>query len=270
MTLMATDSEHRSQCALCGGALSKRFDLTVLYKYEVAYLECAQCLSLQTDFPHWIGEAYSQNLSSLDTGAAQRNLHNSAACYVVAKMFGLNNAVDIGGGDGLLCRLLRDHRINCFVTDKYARPTYAQGFTEPDFTTPDLVISFEVLEHFQNPGTDLEELFRLKPKVLLVSTAIYKKQDKDWWYLSPESGQHLFFYSREAIEFIGRKYGYQFVISSGYILFARQGLLGSVKAAVLKVLLNWHVCLRLLKPLVVLLPTSGHWNDRNNLLKQKR
>ena len=56
--------------------------------------------------------------------------------------------------------MLRDHEINCYVKDKYAAPSYAQGFTEQDFDTPDLLIGFELLEHFANPKSDLEDLFR--------------------------------------------------------------------------------------------------------------
>ena len=89
--------------------------------------------------------------------------------------------IDIGGGDGLLCRLLRDYDINCFVKDKYATPTYAQGFTEQNFDKPDLVIGFELLEHFPTPKSDLEDLFKHNSNVLLLSTAIYTNEKSDWW-----------------------------------------------------------------------------------------
>jgi hypothetical protein len=39
----------------------------------------------------------------------------------------------MGGGDGLLTRLLRDFEINCFVKEKFAKMTYAQDFTEENF-----------------------------------------------------------------------------------------------------------------------------------------
>ena len=46
------------------------------------------------------------------------------------------------------CAGCRDYDLNCYVKDKYATPTYAQGFTDQDFSVPDLIIGFEVLEHF--------------------------------------------------------------------------------------------------------------------------
>lgn len=86
----------------------------------------------------------------------------------------VTNVLDIG--DGLLCRLLRDVGLNCYVKDKYAQPTYAQGFTDPNVDTPDLVIGFEVLEHYPDPMSDLDQLFALTPRVLLFSTARYTNQ----------------------------------------------------------------------------------------------
>ncbi|OYW37190.1 MAG: hypothetical protein B7Z45_05635, partial [Azorhizobium sp. 12-66-6] len=116
------------------------------------------------------------------------------------------NVVDIGGGDGLLCRLLRDYGINGFVKDKYAKPLYAQGYSEPDFAVPDLVTAFEVFEHFENPMRDIDEIFENRPKVVFISTGTYKNQMPGWWYFSVDSGQHIFFYSKEAFEHIARKY----------------------------------------------------------------
>ena len=188
-------------CRLCYGQLVYVFSLKVLTKYCVKYYKCGGCNSLQTEAPFWLDEAYGDgNLSNIDTGAAQRNLRNLAACWAISKLFNLKNAIDIGGGDGLLCRLLRDYNINCYVEDKYAIQTYGKGFTDQDFEIPDLITGFEVLEHYENPVVNLSNIFSYNPKVVLFTTALYNHQKEDWWYLSPEAGQHIFFYSKEAIE----------------------------------------------------------------------
>lgn len=258
------DSQQRpqSRCRLCGGELTCRFELRVLNRHVVRYFHCERCLSLQSEPPYWLEAAYSgNNLSNLDTGAVQRNLQNFVACLSVVKFLKLRNVLDVGGGDGLLCRLLRDYEINCFVRDKYATPTYAQGFEHPDYQAPDLVIAFEVLEHYPNPSTDLDELFEQQPNAVLASTAIFTAQDKDWWYLAPESGQHVFFYSREALEMIADKYGYDLLVSGGYLLFVKRGRYGSARKALAKVLLKSNVR-RLSKAWVAMLPTRGVWKDR--------
>jgi hypothetical protein len=247
------------QCRLCNGMLSKLYTLKVLSKYNVDYYKCGDCQSLQTETPYWLNEAYgNKNLSNLDTGAVQRNLHNLAACFAISKLLNLRNVIDFGGGDGLFCRMLRDYNINCYVKDKYATPTYAQGFTEQNFNVPDLVLGFEVLEHFPNPSTDLNGLFSYTPKALLLSTAIYTNEKNDWWYLAPESGQHIFFYSKQALEEIASKYNYNLVISGGFILFIKNA--SKLKKLAAKFLLKGRV-VRLLKALIVLLPTPGVCKD---------
>jgi len=45
-------------CRLCGGEARLYGGRSVLGKYEVAYYECGQCGSLQTEEPYWLEEAY--------------------------------------------------------------------------------------------------------------------------------------------------------------------------------------------------------------------
>jgi hypothetical protein len=258
---MATETNHHTDnvCRLCSGKADNLFTKKVLEKHDVSYYKCSHCHSLQTEKPYWLDEAYKKNnLSNTDTGAAQRNLHNLAASYTISKILNANNVIDIGGGDGLLCRMLRDYKINCYVKDKYATPTYGQGFTEEDFSTPDLIIGFEVLEHYSNPIADLDDVFSYQPHALLLSTAIYTNEKQDWWYLSPESGQHVFFYSKKAMKIIAAKYKYELVVSSSYILFVKNPSL--ITKIVSKIILK-SLIVRLLKSLIVFLPTPGVWQD---------
>lgn len=264
------DHDHRSldveQCRLCGGELTLAFTNQVLGKHTVRYYTCNACLSLQTEKPFWLQEAYENtNLASTDTGAAQRNLTNLAACYAVVKLFKAYNVIDVGGGDGLLCRLLRDYDINCFVKDKYAAATYAQGYFDEDFENPDLLVAFEVLEHFSNPMTDLSDLFSKAPRFVLVSTETYSNQTKDWWYLAPETGQHVFFYSTKALEEISSRYGYQLVFAGRYMLFAKN-IRPSSKIMV-RLLLKARA-IRILRSFVAFLPTPGVYLD--NLAQVER
>jgi hypothetical protein len=251
-------------CRLCDGPLSEQFQIELLGRHTVKYYKCMECSSLQTEPPYWLGEAYDENLSLLDTGAAQRNMHNLAACYLVARMFKLRNVIDFGGGDGLLCRLLRDYQINCYVSDKYARITYAQAYRQPDFEKPDLMLSFEVLEHLANPKTDLGSLFESSPKGILVSTMLYADQDRNWWYLAADSGQHVFFYSQQSIQKIAQKYAYEAIISGGYVLFVKPKLLSPLKRMLVSVLLKGKA-LGLLRACMQILPTPGIWSDHQAL-----
>jgi len=247
-------------CRLCEGHLVPKFSGIVLHKYEVRYFECDQCGSLQTEVPYWLDDAYGSNLSSLDTGAVQRNLQNLAAAYLISRLFRVRDALDFGGGDGFLCRLLRDYNVNCYVKDKYVVPTYSQGFSEPDFAAPNLVLAFEVLEHFATPARELQDLFQWQPKVLLASTAVYSRQRADWWYLASESGQHVFFYSEKAVRMIAERFGYSSLLSGGFLLFVRKPEHSAFKSFLARILLSRVVC-RLLRGLILIMPAPGVWRD---------
>jgi hypothetical protein len=247
-------------CRLCEGHLIRKFGCAVLHRHEVGYFECDRCGSLQTESPYWLDDAYTSNLSTLDTGAVQRNLQNLAAAYLISKLFAVRDALDFGGGDGLLCRLLRDYNVNCYVKDKFAVPTYAQGFSTADFAAPNLVLAFEVLEHFANPASELEDLFQSRPKVLLASTGIYNQQPADWWYLASEAGQHVFFYSEKAVQMIAERFGYSSLLSGGFVLFVRKPDHSVLKFFLARVLLNRLVC-RLLRGLILIMPAPGAWRD---------
>lgn len=250
---------ENDKCRLCSGALSFRFKLMVLAKYDIGYYECASCGSLQTEYPYWLDEAYvNGSLSRFDTGAGQRSINNFTASYIVSKLYKAKVVYDVGGGDGLLCRLLRDYEINCFVKDKYARSTYAQSYIRHNLTAPDLILGFEVLEHFAKPSLDLDELFGAGAEALLLSTSIYSNADQDWWYLAPESGQHVFFYSEKALRFIAEKYRYSFVLSGSFILFFRNE--SNAKSNLIKMLLGSRT-MRFIKGWLVTRPAKGVWKD---------
>lgn len=260
-------------CRLCGGETTFiLFKQKVLNKYDVQYLECNQCHSLQTEHPYWLKEAYEINLSTLDTGAAQRTLHNLSICFFIAKIFNIHNAIDFGGGDGLLCRLLRDYGINCYVVDKYALTVYAQGFTQPNFIKPDLITGFEVWEHLIQPGEELEQFFEPKPKILIISTQIYSRQGHGWWYISPETGQHIFFYSKEAIKQVSDKYGYKTVIRSGYAVFIRQDLVSIVKVILVNIIFLSKIR-HVLRAILCFIPARyvliDHLNQKKKLIKKE-
>lgn len=231
---------NRPSCRLCAGALQPRFQGRLLGRHDVQYFECTACGSLQTEPPYWLDEAYrAGNLALADTGAAQRNLDNLGAVLALARWLKLKRVVDHGGGDGLLCRMLRDRGLDAHVLDRYATPTYAAGFDRPGDTPPDLVLAFEVVEHHPEPARDLDALFAGAPPVLLLSTEAWRGQGPGWAYLSPASGQHVFFYAPQALQQVATQRGYRLIGVGGYWLFARQGVFP-----------NWRLRLarRLLKP----------------------
>jgi methyltransferase family protein len=213
-----------NRCRLCGQETAFVFKQRVIDRYDVAYFVCDGCGSLQTEFPHWLGEAYSDAVMSIDPGAAQRVLDNFVLTRVIARLFDCRRILDYGGGAGLLCRLLRDVGWDAYSFDRYASPSYATGFTATPSENFDLVTAYEVLEHIAEPAKDLGEIFAGGPRVVLASTYIYNGQGSDWWYLAPEEGQHVFMYSSKALDLIATRFGYRVHIYNGFFIFCREPL----------------------------------------------
>ena len=216
-------------CRLCGNRTELLFKSTILGKHQVGYYNCETCKSLQTETPYWLDEAYGAgNLSTADPGAVTRNLYCQAVVYAIARVCGLPkdaSILDFGGGNGLLCRLLRDAGFDAKLTDAHATNNFAQGFDATDNDSKfDVVCAFEIMEHFAAPSEDLAALFEPEPRVMIASTEIYEDHGPDWWYLSGASGQHVFFYSEEAMEFIAETYNYFYHRFGSYHLFSKREL----------------------------------------------
>jgi hypothetical protein len=217
-------------CRLCGAATSWAFDGVVLSKYQAAYYVCTDCGSLQTEPPYWLSEAYSDPGSRIDPGAARRTLDCFVMVDIVARLFNCRSLLDFGGNTGLLCRLLRDRGYAAYSFDRHVVPTYAPQFVGSPTERYDLLTAFEVIEHFDQPVAEFEQIFGQRPKIVLASTALYAGQSADWWYLAAAEGQHVFFYSKRAIGLIAARYGYDFMIGRGFLLFSRDRLTRLQKA----------------------------------------
>jgi hypothetical protein len=215
-------------CRLCGGSTQTTFRAKILGQHDVAYHECGACGSLQTDAPFWLVDAYAgSHLSSFDAGAVARNLCCQAYVYAIARVlrvFPAATVLDFGGGNGLLCRLLRDIGFDARRFDGFAVNDFAQSFDDAG-ASYDIVCAFEVVEHLSNPAEDLAGMFNRAKRLVIISTEVYAKQGRDWWYLNPASGQHVFFYSRGAMTHIATQFGFQYHPLVGSLhLFSREKL----------------------------------------------
>lgn len=274
MTHSINNTPTGETCRLCGGATKHRFNSLVLGQRSVSYFECTACGSLQTEFPDWLHEAYSGNLAEIDTGAAQRNLNNLAVVYHLCKLFGLSKVLDYGAGDGLLCRLLRDYNIEAYCVDKHASPTYAKGFEAAENFQPEVVVSFEVVEHFENPVEQLDGLFARNADLVFISTELYEGQDESWRYLMPSSGQHVFFYTQKALRDYAESKAYSAHFYGRYTLFVKksyQARLSSIslRSQFLKLLLNRYT-LQLFKLRMGFLRATGVESDFKTLAAQQQ
>ncbi len=198
-------------CRVCDGQLSHKFQKTQL-TYDVSYLECQTCHSLQTETPYWLEEAYSKLNFAIDTGMASRTIYTSKLALGLSLLSNFHAddlCIDFGGGTGLFTRLLRDAGLNAFWDDKYCKNVFSLGFEKvlPTNEPIKLITAFEVLEHLPSPLETLESILGNNPDYFLCSTKLYSGQGSEWWYLLND-GQHVQFYSMKGLELLADRFGY--------------------------------------------------------------
>ena len=216
-------------CPLCGGDTNIFYIGKILNRYNVEYFKCNKCTLISTEKPHWLQEAYSESIASADTGIMVRNVTNSEWVNMILQLFYRNKTklLDWGGGYGVFVRMMRDLGYEFLWYDKYADNLLARGFEYNGEERMDIVTAFELLEHFEKPGDELDLIFS-KTDVLICSTLLYdeysdSKSFGEWWYVCPDTGQHIVFYSRKTMEYIASKYNrYYYYIGKEFHVFSKR------------------------------------------------
>jgi hypothetical protein len=196
-------------CLICKSEARQLFLGTVLKKNNVAYYKCEHCGFIQTESPYWLQESYSKAIASLDIGLVSRNLY---LLPIIEKILVENfdytkKFIDFAGGYGLFVRLMRDKGFDFYRQDKYCQNIFAEYFDISDIGSNkfEALTAFEVFEHLQNPIEDIKKMFTLSDTIIF-STELQPltpiSNVNDWWYFSPETGQHISFYTYKTLEVI--------------------------------------------------------------------
>jgi Methyltransferase domain len=236
----ASDASEGPICRLCGAETRALMRQRVLGKHDVRYGQCPRCDLIQTEAPYWLDEAYSNAISQLDTGAMHRTQETSRLTALLARVIGLDGTcLDYGGGHGVFVRMMRDLGYDFRWLDKYAENLFAIGFEGTVNQRYSLVTAFEVLEHFADVREDLDALFGPRHDFVLVGTVLHAGHQDGWWYYLPESGQHVAFYSRRTLDWVGQHYDYDVIAADELSLFVRRDLaLGRVRRALVRRMLE--------------------------------
>jgi hypothetical protein len=220
-------------CKICNDLSEFIFENTILKKYKIKYYLCSKCGFLQTENPFWLKEAYRESISIYDTGIFQRNndllrkililITRSAKSYpglierlypgVVRWIPFKGKFLDYGGGYGILVRMLRDIGVEAFWTDKFSTNLFSKGFEVNNNDSYPIIGCFELFEHFENPKDEFEKITKkFNPEMIIISTNLYGSTvpNLDWWYYVFDSGQHISFYTKEALEILGKIFDYNF------------------------------------------------------------
>lgn len=203
-------SEDQKLCPICTTAMTFRFSTMVLGRYQVKYFECPGCLLINTETPYWLDDAYESAIADMDTGMVQRNIEMSkVTSRIIEANFDQKGVfLDYAGGYGLFVRLMRDKGFDFHWHDDYCDNIFARHFQMPEGEVSfELVTAFEVLEHIVDPIAQMRRILQVSNSILLTTEIRPEsiEEVENWWYLVPETGQHVVFHSLSSLEALARK-----------------------------------------------------------------
>lgn len=221
-------------CHLCNGQAPLLARAEVLRRHQAHFHYCEGCDHIFAADPTWLGEAYSEAISSEDTGIATRNVLTAlrlAALYHTGLGDGAQHTyVDVAGGYGLLTRLMRDLGFNYFWADAYASNLFARGFEyQPSLGACRAVSAIEVLEHTPDPLQFVRQtLTEYQADTFVFSTETFPDgrppQPHQWGYYSLETGQHIAFFSPRGLTRLAHRLGMHHVPLGRLHVFSRRPL----------------------------------------------
>lgn len=207
---MKPTCREQPQCRICSTP-SKDFGVAeVLCKYQVQYYRCPSCGFIQTESPYWLQEAYASTITAGDVGYVQRNVSMAKLTKAVIHFFLKPDRrfIDFGGGYGLFVRMMRDAGFDFYRFDPLCQNLFALGF-DIAATPPasgqkqpfELLTAFEVAEHLEQPAREFRTMLEFADTVFFSTTLVPNPPPQlgSWWYYGAEHGQHLAFYTQDAL-----------------------------------------------------------------------
>lgn len=215
---------------ITGGETEFLFQAKMLSKYEVSFFKCKDTGFIQTEEPYWLSESYSSAITKLDLGLVMRNQNLAKVAEpLFLKYFNHNGLfLDYAGGYGLFTRMMRDKGFNFYHTDMYCQNLFAEFQDLKDLapnTEFEAMTAFEVFEHLVSPMEEIRNMVSYSDNLFFTTELIPAGVTTDWWYFSLETGQHISFYTQEALQYIATQLGKQYYTDGKWLhLFTTKAL----------------------------------------------
>lgn len=210
------------ECKICNNETVFFDSAMILNKYNVKYFRCPKCGTIQTEKPYWLEEAYSNAIADSDIGVITRNYINSENLKRLFSILfsGVNSFLDYGGGYGIFTRRMRDLGFDFEWYDQYCNNIFAKGH-EKSKEHYDVITSFEMFEHLENPIETCKKIFSLADNLVFSTELLPDPNPKvnDWWYYCVDHGQHIIFYTKESLQEIARQYSKHYYCFEGIHFF---------------------------------------------------
>ncbi len=203
-------------CPICHSEMLHVFAAKILGKHSAAYFQCPECRIIKPENPTWLPESYTSAIAETDVGLVSRNLRNRDLLGAILTRLHRRGCriLDVGGGYGLLCRLMRDRGWDCYTSDVYCENLFAKAYEPPEGFQASTLLAFEVFEHIDDPLTFVRDKIReYGAKVFVFSTLTHHWDvpPQDWWYYTFETGQHISIYTRKSLQRLAAEIGWHYL-----------------------------------------------------------
>ena len=107
---------------------------------------------------------------------------------------------------------MRDLGYDFYRYDTYCKNLFANFFDYSDLAPGqkfEVLTAFEVFEHLNDPMKEIEKMLSFSDNIIF-STELqpnYPVTPENWWYIVPETGQHISLYSYESLLKIAETFG---------------------------------------------------------------
>ena len=197
-----------TNCPICGLLQVK----TIAGEFELLY--CQTCGLYSKDEKTFLNrfdefKRYDQHSSIGDEH--YRSFMNEFVKTAVIPYVNQGIAIDYGAGKtGVIKEMLETSGFICETYDPYF--TFDQSVLHQTY---DLLVSTEVVEHFQDIMVDWKKMVDLvKPNGFIAIMTQFAKEDLgNWWYLRDQT--HYQFYQQRTFDFIAKALGLTVVFNNG-------------------------------------------------------
>jgi hypothetical protein len=104
---------------------------------------------------------------------------------------------------------MRDRGLDFGSYDIYTRPLFVEPTEILESENFELVTMSEVVLHLADPIPVFEKILESTNKVMFTAVIAPDVIPNDWWYLMPDTGQHVAIYHRKTLQALARKLGAQ-------------------------------------------------------------
>jgi len=230
-------------CRICDGLTSTLGTDQFLGRHTGEYECCSVCGFTFIRNPYWLDEAYSSAITTVDLGSVYRCDLFSGLLKTLIHTYTNPQAqfVDYGAGYGLLVRRMRDLGYDYYWHDKHCDNLFATGFdaAKQSGSRYALLSAFEVFEHLLDPVTEMEHMTQLADQIIFSTEMISNPPPAPgaWWYYAPEHGQHISFYTWDALNRLARRFNLHFVTNGTIHMFSKR----KVSRRLFRIIMSPHI-----------------------------